>query len=141
MTQFESSIKQVPYRQEQVYNKLSDLNNLNSVQDKLDMLKEKTGGKLEDLAFDHDSLSMKVQGINLTLRIVEREPIKCIKFEGEKTPIPLNLWIQILPVSENEAKLKVTIRAEVNMFMKAIVSKPLQEGVEKIADMLAAIPY
>lgn len=141
MTQFESSIKHVPYRQEQVYNKLSDLNNLNSVQDKLDMLKEKTGGKLEDLAFDHDSLSMKVQGINLTLRIVEREPIKCIKFEGEKTPIPLNLWIQILPVSENEAKLKVTIRAEVNMFMKAIVSKPLQEGVEKIADMLAAIPY
>lgn len=37
--------------------------------------------------------------------------------------------------------MKVTIRAEVNMFMKAMVSKPLQEGVEKLADMLAMLPY
>ena len=58
-----------------------------------------------------------------------------------ESPIPLNLWIQILPVNENEAKMKVTIRAEVNMFMKAMVAKPLQEGVEKLADMLSMIPY
>ena len=96
---------------------------------------------MEDLVFDQDSLTLKVQGISLTLRIVEREPMKCIKFEGDKTPIPMNLWIQILPEGEAEAKMKVTIRAEVNAFMKAMVSKPLQEGVEKLADMLAMIPY
>ena len=53
----------------------------------------------------------------------------------------MNLWIQILPVGEEQAKMKVTIRAEVNMFMKAMVSKPLQEGVEKLADMLSMISY
>ncbi len=141
MAQFESTVKHVPYSQERVYNKLSDLNNLESVRERLDMLKEKLDGKLEDMAFDRDSLTLKVQGITLTLRIIEREPMKCIKFEGDKSPIPLNLWIQILPVTNNEAKMKVTIRAEVNMFMKAMVSKPLQEGVEKLADMLAMIPY
>lgn len=141
MAQFESTVKHVPYSQERVYNKLSDLNNLESVRERLDMLEEKLDGKLEDMAFDRDSLTLKVQGITLTLRIIEREPMKCIKFEGDKSPIPLNLWIQILPVTDNEAKMKVTIRAEVNMFMKAMVSKPLQEGVEKLADMLAMIPY
>ena len=141
MAQFESTVKHVPYSQERMYNKLSDLNNLESVRERLDMLKEKLDGKLEDMAFDRDSLTLKVQGITLTLRIIEREPMKCIKFEGDKSPIPLNLWIQILPVTDNEAKMKVTIRAEVNMFMKAMVSKPLQEGVEKLADMLAMIPY
>lgn len=141
MAQFESTVKHVPYSRERVYNKLSDLNNLESVRERLDMLKEKLDGKLEDMAFDRDSLTLKVQGITLTLRIIEREPMKCIKFEGDKSPIPLNLWIQILPVTDNEAKMKVTIRAEVNMFMKAMVSKPLQEGVEKLADMLAMIPY
>lgn len=141
MAQFESTVKHVPYSQERVYNKLSDLNNLESVRERLDMLKEKLDGKLEDMAFDRDSLTLKVQGITLTLRIIEREPMKCIKFEGDKSPIPLNLWIQILPVTDNEAKMKVTIRAEVNIFMKAMVSKPLQEGVEKLADMLAMIPY
>lgn len=139
--QFESSVKHIPYSQERVYNKLSDLNNLNSVHDRLDEIKEKSGGKLEDMSFDQDSITIKVQGIALSLRIIEREPMKCIKFEGDKTPVPLNLWIQILPVSDSEAKIKVTIRAEMNMFMKAMVSKPLQDGVEKLADMLAVLPY
>ena len=139
MAQYESSIKHIPYSQERVYNKLSDLNNLNSVRDRLDLIKDKLDGKLEDMSFDSDSL--KVQGFNLTLRIIEREPLKCIKFEGDKTPIPLNLWIQILPEGMDNAKMKVTIRAEVNMFMKAMVAKPLQEGVEKLADMLSMIPY
>jgi len=141
MAQYESSIKHIPYSQERVYNKLSDLNNLNSVRDRLDLIKDKLDGKLEDMTFDSDSLTLKVQGFNLTLRIIEREPLKCIKFEGDKTPIPLNLWIQILPEGMNNAKMKVTIRAEVNMFMKAMVAKPLQEGVEKLADMLSMIPY
>ena len=139
--QFESNVKHVPYRQERVYNKLSDLNNLEGVRERLDMVKDKLDGKLEDMSFDRDSITLKVQGISLTLRIIEREPLKCIKFEGDKSPIPLNLWIQILPVTQEEAKMKVTIRAEVNMFMKAMVSKPLQEGVEKLADMLAMLPY
>ena len=141
MVQFESSVKHVPYTQERVYTKLADLNNLASVRERLDAIKAQAGGKVEDLSFDQDSLTLKVQGINLTLRIIEREPMKCIKFEGDKTPIHLNVWIQILPVSDAEAKMKVTIRAEVNAFMKAMVSKPLQEGVEKLADMLALIPY
>ena len=141
MAQYESSIKHIPYSQEQVYNKLSDLNNLNSVRDRLDLIKDKLDGKLEDMTFDSDSLTLKVQGFNLTLRIIEREPLKCIKFEGDKTPIPLNLWIQISPEGMDNAKMKVTIRAEVNMFMKAMVAKPLQEGVEKLADMLSMIPY
>ena len=139
--QFESNVEHVPYSQERVYNKLSDLNNLEGVRERLDMVKDKLDGKLEDMSFDRDSITLKVQGISLTLRIIEREPLKCIKFEGDKSPIPLNLWIQILPVTQEEAKMKVTIRAEVNMFMKAMVSKPLQEGVEKLADMLAMLPY
>lgn len=141
MVQFESNVKHVPYTQERVYTKLADLNNLASVRERLDELKSKFPGKVEDLSFDQDSLTLKVQGISLTLRIIEREPMKCIKFEGDRTPLPMNLWIQVLPVSDAEAKMKVTIRAEVNAFMKAMVSKPLQEGVEKLADILALIPY
>ena len=139
--QVESSVKQVPYSQERVYHKLADLNNLASVRERLEQFKDKFEGKLEDMTFDQDSLTIKVQGISLTLRIIEREEPKCIKFEGDKSPVPMNLWIQILPVGEEQAKMRVPIRAEVNMFMKAMVSKPLQEGVEKLADMLAMIPY
>ncbi len=141
MAQFESSIKYVPYSQERVYAKLEDLNNLAGIKERLEQMREKIGDKIQDIAFDRDSLTLTVQGMNVTLRIIEREPCKCIKFEGDKSPIPLNLWLQILPVTADQAKMKVTIRADVNMFMKGIVSKPLQEGVEKLAEMLSMIPY
>ena len=141
MVQFESNVKHVPYSQERVYGKLEDLNNLALLKERLEQMREKLGDKIQDVTFDRDSLTLTVQGMNVTLRIIEREPCKCIKFEGEKSPIPMNLWIQILPVSEDQAKMKVTVRAEVNMFMKAMVSKPVQEGVEKLADMLAMITY
>lgn len=59
--QFESSIKHIPYSQERVYNKLSDLNNIASIQERMDALKDKLEGKLEDLSFDRDSLTIKVQ--------------------------------------------------------------------------------
>ena len=141
MVQFESNIKYVPYSQERVYGKLEDLNNLAALKERFEEMREKVGDKIQDIAFDRDSLTLTVQGMNVTLRIIEREPCKCIKFEGDHSPIPVNLWVQILPVADEQAKMKVTIRAEVNMFMKAMVSKPLQEGVEKIADMLAMIQY
>lgn len=141
MAQFESNIKYIPYSQERVYSKLEDLNNLSGIKERLELMREQVGDKIQDITFDRDSLTLTVQGMNVTLRIIEREPCKCIKFEGDKSPIPLNLWVQILPVNEEQAKMKVTIRAEVNMFMKGLISKPLQEGVEKLADMLSMIPY
>lgn len=134
MAQFESSVKYVPYSQERIFNKLSDLSNLESVRDKL-------ADKVQGMEFDSDTMSFTVQGVSITLRIIEREPYKCIKFESEKSPVPMNLWIQIVPVDSEQAKLKVTIRAEVNMFMKAMVAKPLQDGVDKLADMLSMISY
>ncbi len=141
MVQFESNVKFVPYSQERVYTKLEDLNNLSGVKERLEQMREQVGDKIQDISFDRDSLTLTIQGMNVTLRIIEREPCKCIKFEGDQSPIPLNLWIQILPVTDEQAKMKVTVRAEVNMFIKGMISKPLQEGVEKLADMLAMIPY
>lgn len=46
-----------------------------------------------------------------------------------------------MPTAENECKMKLTIGLELNPFMKAMVQKPLQDGVEKMAEMLSMIPY
>lgn len=134
MEKFESGVKHVPYSQERVYQKLSDLSNLESVRDKL-------AEHADGLDFDSDSLTINMKGVTLVLRIIEREPCKCIKFEAEKSPIPINLWIQILSEADEQAKLKVTLGAELNMFMKGMVAKPMQEGVEKMAEMLSMLPY
>ena len=136
MTKFESSIKYIQSSQEAVYGKLSDLNNLEQVKDRL------PEDKVKNLSFDADSLTVEVSPVGkITLQIVEKEPCKCIKFGTATSPLPFNLWIQLLPVADNECKMKLTIGMDLNPFMKAMVQKPLQEGVEKMADALALIPY
>jgi hypothetical protein len=136
MTKFESGVKVIPASQEAVYEKLSDLNNLEKVKDRL------PEDKVKNLSFDAESLSIDVNPVGkIVLQIVEKEPCKCIKFGTTTSPLPFNLWIQIVPTADNECKMKLTIGIEINPFMKAMVQKPLQEGLEKMADMLAIIPY
>ena len=136
MTKFESSIKQIPYPVENVYRNISDLSNLERVRDRI------PEDKLQDFEFDSDSVQVSVAPVGvIKLRIIEREEKKCVKFETEQSPLPFNLWIQVLPVSETESKMKVTVKADIPFMLKGMVSGPLQDGVEKIADALAQIPY
>ena len=136
MTKFESSVKVIPYSQERVYDKLADLSNLESLKDRLPQ------DKVKDMSFDTDTLSFNVDPVGqLTLKIFEREPCKCIKFETINSPLPFNMWIQIVSSADEECKLKITIGLDINPFMKAMVQKPLQEGLEKMADMLSMIQY
>ena len=78
---------------------------------------------------------------NVSMRIVDREEPKMIKFESEKSPLKFKFWIQMLPVEATTSKLRLTIDADVPFFAKGMVEKPLQEALEKIADMMAMIPY
>ena len=136
MSTFESSIRQIPYKQEAVFNMLSDLSNIERLKDKL------PEDKLEQMTFDSDSISMSVNPVGqIKLRIVEREAPKCIKFETAESPVPFNLWIQVVPNGDNASKMKLTIKAELNPFIKGMVKKPLMEGLEKIADLLQVIKY
>ena len=136
MTKFESSVKQIPYPQEAVYRNLSDLSNLEKVKDRV------PEDKVKDFTFDSDSVSVRVDPVGqITLRICEREAPKCIKFETAQSPLPFNLWIQVLPVTETSSKMKLTLKADIPFMLKGMVSGPLQDGVEKIADALSQIPY
>lgn len=135
MATFESSVRQIPHSQQAVYNMLSDLSNIDRVKDRI------PADNLNDLTFDADSMSISTPMGAVKLKIVDREEPKCIKFETEKSPLPFNFWIQILPVTDTTCKMKLTIKAELNPFIKGMVSKPLQEGIEKIADALQMINY
>jgi hypothetical protein len=136
MTKFESSIKQIPYPVEDVYRNISDLSNLEKVRDRI------PEDKVKDFAFDSESVSINVAPVGeLKLRICEREENKCVKFETVQSPLPFNVWIQVLPVTDTTSKMKVTVKADIPFMLKGMVAGPLQDGVEKIADALAMIPY
>ena len=135
-SKFESSIKLVAYSQQAVYDNISDLRNLEKVKDRV------PEDKVNDFTFDEDTVGINVAPVGeLKLRICDREEPKCVKFETVESPVPFNVWIQVLPVDDQNSKMKVTVKAELNPFIKSMVEKPLQEAVEKIADALAQVQY
>ena len=136
MTKCARSVTRIPYPIEDVYRNISDLSNLERVRDRVPQ------DKLKSFSFDQDSVSINVDPVgDLRLRIIEREENKCVKFEAEQSPLPFNLWIQVLPVSDTESKMKITVAADIPFMLKGMVSGPLQDGVEKIADALSHIPF
>ena len=119
MTSFESKTVRIAHSSERVFELLSDLSNLERFKGALNAPGNE---KLKITGYDKDSLSIEVSPIgSITFRIIDREPNKTIKFEAENSPLPL--------------------KAELNPFIKPMVSKPLQEGVDKMADMLVILPY
>ena len=136
MSKYESKVKQVPYPQLTVYRNISDLNSLARIRDSV------PGDKIQEFTFDADTVSISVPPVGqISLRIVEREEPSCIKFETAKSPMPFNLWIQILPVDEQTSKMKVTLKADIPFMLQAFANGPLQEGVDKVADALSQVPY
>lgn len=136
MSKIESGIRQIPYPQQRVYDMLSDLTNIEKVKDRL------PEDKVKDITFDKDSVSISVAPVgSVTMQIINREEPKCIKFETTNSPLPFNFWIQILPVTDETSKMRLTIKADVNPFMAKMVEKPLKDGIEKIADVLSIIKY
>ncbi len=135
MTTIESTIRQIDYPQQSVYAMLSDLSNIEKVKDKV------PEGKINNLVFDADSISVSTPMGAVKLVVVDREEPKMIKFATQESPLPFNFWIQILPVAETTSKMKLTIKADMNPFISGMVKKPLQEGIEKIADALQMIHY
>lgn len=144
----ESKVRQIPYSQQAVYNMLSDLTHLQGLKSRIadtpaaDDNMEKVKEKLDDLLFDRDSMSISIAPVGqVSMRIVEREEPKMIKFESEKSPLSFKFWIQMLPVEAETSKMRLTIDADVPFFAKGMVEKPLTEAIEKIAEVMAAIPY
>ena len=135
-TRFESSVKQIPYPQQAVYDMLSNLENISKVVDRI------PADKIKDISFDRDHVSMSVDPVGaIKLAVCDREEPKCIKFQTEKSPVPFYVWIQMLPVTDTTSKMKITAEADLNPFIKSLVQKPLQDGVEQIANGLSQIQY
>ena len=155
MAKYVSDVKQVAYPQENVYNKLSNLNNFGDIKEKVNnpSYEERFNGipadKLGDvkkyiqsMEFTADEVSMEVPGFGkLSMKIVEREPNKCVKYESVNSPVGFRLWVQMLPVTDITSKIRVTLDADINFFIKQMLGSKLEKGVEKIADMLAIMPY
>lgn len=136
MTKFESEIKTIKAPQEKIFEVLSDLRNISN---HLDQVPEE---QLKVERIEEDAVFFKVEMAGeIGLRIIEKEPFKTIKFESVQSPIQFNLWIQLKEVAESDTKMKLTLKADLNVMIKAMVSKPIKGFLDKLTDAIASYNY
>lgn len=153
MSKYQSEVKIIHAAQYQVWNRISDLGQFQVMKDNMSaeqkaMIKAKIAeqgeGKfsLSDFSFTRDTALFKVNGMQIGIGVVDREePMKCVKFAADQSPVEMTLWIQLLPNGPYETRCRVTVEVDIPFFLKPIVGKKLDGVADQLADMLTRIPY
>ena len=162
MNKYESTVKTVYAPVERVYARLSDLTSLQALKERVDDPRfeeiinsqvpadkrptpeqfEKLRTNIRKMELTQDTMSGHIGHLgDITVRIVERAEPKLVKMELEGAPIGVTMWIQMLPSDENTSRLKVTLGAELNFFIRKMIESKLEKAPEGLAQFLSQIPY
>lgn len=141
-----SEIKYIDHNQEVVYNYLSNFEHLSRYINEglLSKLNEQVPQiRISDFESDQDSCRFQVSGMGKAeVRIIEREPARIVKISSSGgLPIGITFWIQLLPVTPYQTKMRLTLHADMSIMIKMMVNKKLEEGINQVADMLTKLPY
>ena len=123
MEKFESRIGKIKAPEEKVYNFLCDFNNFRN------FIPE---DQVSNWVSDHDTCSFTIGGVgDVGLEIIEKEPFQLIKITGNgMARVDFFLWIQLKQMSQEDTRIKITLKAELNPMVKMVASKPLKKFLE-----------
>jgi carbon monoxide dehydrogenase subunit G len=141
-----SDVKLIEHNQQIVFDYLSNFENLSEYLNSgliEKITRQIPQVKISDFESDNDSCRFKITGMGLAeIRIVNREPHKTIKVESSgKLPLSITFWIQLMPVSAFQTKMRLTLHADMNMMIKMMAGDKLQEGINHLAERLSKLPY
>ena len=128
----ESKVGQLRSDNGRIYGFLSDCNNFQQLA---------TNDKVKNWRADSESCSFAIDGAgDVAFRIVERRPNELIKFSIENAKAEnIFLWIQLKNVNQSDTRVKLTAKLEVNPVIRMFISKPLQQGLDKLVETLEKI--
>jgi len=97
--------------------------------------------KVKNWKADSDSCSFTIDGAgDVVFRIVERRTNELIKFSIENAQAEnIFLWVQLKNASPGDTRVKLTAKLDTNPVLRMLISKPLQQGLDKIVETLENI--
>lgn len=128
-TEVESKIGVLKTNSEQVFNFIKSFNNFENLIPK---------DKIQNWQSSDDHCSFKISGVgDFGMKIIERKPYSLIKISNlETVPFDFFLWVQLKEISENDIRIKLTIKAQLNPMLKMAAQKPLKQMVDSIVNQL-----
>lgn len=144
MTKYSSPEVTLQAPAEVVFNKLSNLENLRSMLDKVpaDRIPDDKRQLFENIKITPDTIEVPGAPMgSLIFRVIEKKAPDMIKLQGEGMPIAMALTMHIKPDGETTSKGHVDFDIDIPMMLKPMVGGQIQKIADQFGDVLAAIPF
>lgn len=144
MTTIKSDKTVVNAPAERVFSKLSNLENLKSLLDRVpvESIPEDKRAMLENLEITSETISIPAGPVgSITLRVTDRLPHSLIRLEGEGSPVPMGMQLEIEPLDDRRCEVQVAVNLDIPVMLKPMVSGPLKKIVDQFSQVLTAIPF
>ena len=129
---------------ESVYNKLSNLENLKGMLDKVpaDKIPEDKRHMFENIQITSDTIEVPGGPMgNLLFRVVERVEPSLIKLQGEGVPVKMLLALHIKPETDATSQAKVDLDIDIPLMLRPMIGGQIQKIANQFGDVLGAIPF
>ena len=144
MTTIKSEKTLIAAPAEKVFDKLSNLENLKPLLDKVpvEQIPEDKRELFNRVQVTEDCISIPGGPVgDIRLRMSDRLPNSLIQLAGEGTPVPMLMRLEIEPRGEEECEVQVSVALDIPVMLKPMVSGPLKKVVDQFAQVLGAIPF
>lgn len=92
--------------------------------------------KKQGITADCDSIKATVQGITIGVRIINRVPYSRIDIESTDSPFNFGVCLYFDEAEGGKTDFHIAVDAEMNMMMKMMAGKKIQEGLDMMVDGL-----
>ena len=144
MTTYSSPDINLPASADAVFAKLSNLENLQELLNKVpaDKIPEDKRQMYENIKITPDTIELPGGPMgNLTFRVTKREVPSLISLTGEGVPITMSIDFRITPLSESASTGKVDFNLDIPALLKPMIGGQIQKMANQFGDVLGAIPF
>ncbi|MDR2383995.1 MAG: polyketide cyclase [Prevotellaceae bacterium] len=132
MDEFISDIVKINRSAEQIYNSMEDMSFFSQMAS-VAQVKE-----IEDFQSTIDTCSFKINGKEIGIQIIEREPYKTIKYTGYKyMPFEFFVWLQLKEIAPDDTRIRIVLKVKLNLMMKTLLKGKIKKGLDKIVLQIA----
>ena len=126
--QYSSKHGIVPRSQAELFMGFTDMRNF------LAMLPE---DKKQGVTADYDTISATVQGFTIGVKVTRREPYSYIELQDNGAPFHFMVSLHFDPADDpGKTDFHIDLLADLNVMMKMMIGKRLQEALDKVVDGL-----
>lgn len=129
---------------ERVFEKLDNLQGLGDMikNAPADQIPDDKRRMLEQITVTPDTISFPAGPMGaMTLRKTQSVAPTLLRLEGEGTPVPMSLTLNIIPMGEETSSASVEIDLQIPAMLKPMVNGPMQKMTTEFANMLRAVPF